>query len=284
MNKLVLYSIVFILLATGCQYFKKEQPQDVVVQLDDKYVSKSDLLAILPKQYTADDSTRLVQTYIDQWVIDQLLMKNAQNNIAVQEQEQLEELVHKYKTQLYTQVYKEKLVQQNLDTNINKEQIKTYFDQRNEDFKLNLDLVQFNYIHLDSMYTHVDDVQKWLKSGKEEDLKKLDSLSMGFKAYFLQPEIWVKKATIYDRIPVINAHNEHKYVKDRAYWKLEDSLGVYLVRFKKVLRRGDNAPLEYITPTIKQILLNKRKLNYIKKLEKDLLHDAVQNKQLRYES
>ena len=43
--------------------------------------------------------------------------------------------------------------------------------------------------------------------------------------------------------------------------------------------RGEQAPLEYSLPTVKQILLNKRKLELIKKLEKDITQDAVKNDQ-----
>ncbi len=36
-------------------------------------------------------------------------------------------------------------------------------------------------------------------------------------------------------------------------------------------------PLSYIKPTIEQIILNKRKLELIKKLEKDITKDAIKN-------
>ena len=61
--------------------------------------------------------------------------------------------------------------------------------------------------------------------------------------------------------------------------QLEDSLGVYLVFVEDVKLRNEQAPLEYSLPNIKQILLNKRKLELIKKLEKDITQDAIKNEQ-----
>ena len=61
--------------------------------------------------------------------------------------------------------------------------------------------------------------------------------------------------------------------------QLEDSIGVYLVSVEDVKLRNEQAPLEYALPNIKQILLNKRKLDLIKKLEKDIIQDAIKSEQ-----
>ena len=51
------------------------------------------------------------------------------------------------------------------------------------------------------------------------------------------------------------------------------------MQINDVLFRNDTAPLEYVMPTIKQIVINKRKLEFIKQLEKDITKDAMKNKQ-----
>ena len=51
------------------------------------------------------------------------------------------------------------------------------------------------------------------------------------------------------------------------------------MQIKDVLFQNDTAPLDYVKPTIDQIILNKRKLELIKKLETDITKDAIKNKQ-----
>ena len=51
------------------------------------------------------------------------------------------------------------------------------------------------------------------------------------------------------------------------------------MQINDVLGRNDTAPLEFVTPTINQIVKNKRKLELIKKLEKDITKDAIKNKE-----
>ncbi len=51
------------------------------------------------------------------------------------------------------------------------------------------------------------------------------------------------------------------------------------MQINDVLGRNEIAPLEYVMPTIKQIVINKRKLEFIKQLEKDITKDAIKNGQ-----
>ena len=81
------------------------------------------------------------------------------------------------------------------------------------------------------------------------------------------------------KIPVINNDNKKELLKKSNFIQLKDSLGLYLMQINDVLFRNDTAPLEYVMPTIKQIVINKRKLEFIKQLEKDITKDAIKNKQ-----
>ena len=56
-----------------------------------------------------------------------------------------------------------------------------------------------------------------------------------------------------------------------------DSLGLYLTSVKDVLLRNDIAPLSYVEPTIKQMILHKRKIQLIRDIEKILVQDATKN-------
>jgi hypothetical protein len=53
------------------------------------------------------------------------------------------------------------------------------------------------------------------------------------------------------------------------------------VAVKDVLFRNNIAPLSYIKPTIKQIILHRRKIELIREIEKILVKDATQNKNFK---
>jgi len=122
-------------------------------------------------------------------------------------------------------------------------------------------------------------IETKFKRFNEEDKRELDSLSIQFKSYSLKDSIWVKASQVIDKIPVITPENKDQLLKKSNFIQLKDSLGVYLMQINDVLSRNDTAPLEYVKPTIDQIVINKRKLEIIKELEKDITKDAIKNKQ-----
>ena len=61
-------------------------------------------------------------------------------------------------------------------------------------------------------------------------------------------------------------------------FKITDTLGVYLFFMKNYLQRGSITPREVISPTIKNVIINQRKLKFTKQFEKDILQDAIKSK------
>ena len=73
--------------------------------------------------------------------------------------------------------------------------------------------------------------------------------------------------------------NQDRYLKKSQFFELQDSLGVYLVKITGVHNINDIAPLSYIEPSIKQVLLNRRKLDYIRKLETEIIDESIKEKE-----
>ena len=84
----------------------------------------------------------------------------------------------------------------------------------------------------------------------------------------------------FSKFPEIKKYIKNNIVKKSLFYQLEDSLELYLIKVEKSVFRNDISPLEYIEPTLKQILLNKRKLDFVNNFEKELIYDAVQSNQL----
>lgn len=59
----------------------------------------------------------------------------------------------------------------------------------------------------------------------------------------------------------------------------QSNKSIYYVQIKDVLKPTENAPIEYVESTLKQIILNQRKLEFVKKLESDVINTGIKNKQ-----
>ena len=274
----VLYILVFILVSS-CDFIKTTDDSVPVARVNDSYLYEDDIIGLVAKGTSKQDSTLLIQNFINKWATQQLLVDGAKLNLSEEKQEAFDKLVVQYKNDLYTKAYMEALVKRNIDTSVTLNEAEAYYNNNKEVFKLNEELLKFRYIHVDENIINYDKVKERFKRYNEEDRKILDSISIQFKSYSFNDSIWIKLNQAIKKIPAVNSENKNQLLKKSNFVQLKDSLGVYLMQINDVLVRNDTAPLEYVKPTIDQIVINKRKLELIKELEKDITKDAIKNKE-----
>jgi hypothetical protein len=271
--------LLFILVLTSCNIFRDEDERIPIARVGDHYLYSEDLKDIIFGGLSKEDSSLVVQNFINKWATQQLLVDGAKLNLNATTQYGFDKLVVQYKNDLYSKAYLEALVRKNLDTVVKAEEAKVYYDAHKDVFKLNEDLIKFRYIHLDENMIDFTNIKSRFISFNKEDKAALNSMALQFKNYSLNDSIWVKLNQVIAKIPSVNSSNSNELLKKSNFIQLKDSLGVYLMQIKDVLLRNEMAPLPYVRPTINQIVINKRKLELIKKLEKDITKDAIKNKQ-----
>jgi len=274
-----LFALLLLLLFFSCNFFKKEEDKTLLAKVNDTYLYLEDLKDLIPEGTSEEDSTLLVTNFINRWATQQLLIDGALINLNEEKQESFDKLVEQYKNDLYTKAYLEALVQRSLDTNVTTEEAESFYNKNVEAFKLNENLIKFRYINIDENRQDFDDITEKFKRYNSEDKKVLDSISIQFKSYSLNDSIWIKVSQVFNKIPAVTLRNQNQLLKKSNFIQLKDSLGVYLMQINDVLLRNSLAPLEYVKPTINQIVINKRKLELIRELEKDITKDAIKNKQ-----
>lgn len=273
---------VFILMILGmvsCNFFQRQEEKKIVARVGSNYLYEDELKAVLSGNLSAQDSINLARNYIDTWATKQLLTDKAIINLNEEKLRELEGLIREYRTDLYINAYQEALVSRSMDTTVSPQEIEAFYRENNENFRVNEELLQFRYLHLLPGNSSLEDITKRFKRFNEEDKHILDSLSLQYKNYSLNDSIWIKISQVVEKVPVITSENKEEYLKKSQFFKIEDSLGVYLIYINDVAKTYDIAPLAYIQPTVKRIILNKRKLEFVEKLEKDILNDAIQKKQ-----
>jgi hypothetical protein len=271
-------SLGCVILLQSCNYFQTAEEREVVARVNENYLYLEDIQSLVGEGVSEEDSTLMVNDFIKRWATQQLLIDKAKFNLSIEQQKEFDELVSNYKNELYSKAYADAMVAKRLDTTFNQNEIEKYYNEHLENFRLNEDLVKLRFINLNTNLDF-DDVKRKFIRFNEEDKANLDKISLQFKSYSFNDSVWVGTKSVYNRIVPLNDGNKSQLLKKTNFLQLEDSLEVYLVYVNDVLLRNDQAPLEYAVSTIKQILLNKRKANLVKELEKDITRDAIENKQ-----
>ena len=271
--------IVLLVLANSCDYIKKSDSSAPIARVNENYLYQEDINGLVSEGISKEDSTLLIQNFIKRWATQQLFVDGAKLNLSEKKQEDFNKLVIQYKNDLYSKAYIEALVKRSVDTVVPINEAEAYYTNNKEVFKLNEELLKFRYIHVDENIISFKDIKAQFKRYNNSDKKILDSISIQFKSYSFNDSIWIRLSQVIKKIPAVNSENKNQLLKKSNFVQLKDSLGVYLMQINDVLVRNDTAPLEYVKPTIDQIVINKRKLELIKELEKDITKDAIKNKQ-----
>ncbi|WP_298420499.1 peptidyl-prolyl cis-trans isomerase [uncultured Kordia sp.] len=277
MRKLI--AIISIFLCCSCEYFRSSPDGEPIARVGENYLYKSDIAPLLSENTSQEDSTIIVTNYINRWATQQLFIQKAKINLSQEKQTAFDELVEEYRKDLYIEAYKEAVVKKTIDTTVTGFDEAAYYDSNKENFKLNEELLKLRYISISKDNSNIEEITERFERFDTEDKIILDSLAIQFNNYSLNDSIWVKATQVFNKIPVITTENKAKYLKKSQFSKIEDSIGLYLVRIEDMIGRNDIAPLAYVRPTVQQIILNKRKLEFIRKLEKDITKDAVKRKQ-----
>ncbi|MDB3976792.1 peptidyl-prolyl cis-trans isomerase [Flavobacteriaceae bacterium] len=261
----------------GCDFLEPKSNKVPVARVNDTYLYQEDIQELISQNTTKQDSISIVANYIQRWATQQLLIDQANINLPRQQIEDYQQMVTQYRNDLFAQAYKGAIVSKLLDSTITQEEYGLFYQQNKANFTLKEEIFKLRYIHLDASFPSISETKKKLRRFDTEDVAALQDSSLEYKGANFNDSVWVKKETLLRQLPVIRT-NESKVLKKATFSQLEDSLGVYLLKIKDVLSPNQIAPLQYIKPIIKEIILNKRTLELVKELEKDITKDAVKNK------
>ncbi len=279
MSARIIIAFIFMLSTfMSCKFFAEKDDRTPIARVNSSYLYLEDLEGVLVEGLSETDSTIVVNNYINRWATQQLLIDGAAINLSEDKLDDFDRLVEQYRSDLVSKAYLEALVKQNIDTMVSVEETLEFYEANQENFRLNEELIQFRYINVDENISYLKDITQRFKRFDDEDKYVLDSISVQFRNYSLNDSIWVKVSQVINKIPAVTVMNKDQLLKKTNFVQLKDSLGLYLMQINDVLVRNEIAPLEYIKPTIDQIVINKRKLELVKQLEKEITKDAIENK------
>lgn len=271
---------IFLLttMVVSCDYFRAPKKPKAIARVGENYLFQDDIVDLVPKGTSKKDSVAIVKSFIDRWATQKLLFEAAERNISTDKVAEFKSLIEQYKIDLYTKAHIESLVIRQIDTIVTDAQIDDYYTKNKQYFKNSSELVKLRYINLVKENPKFAKIKSKFSSFTKNDRKELEQLAVQFKSYAFNDSIWVDINQVYEKIPFINLENKQKYISSGMNFQYPDSTTVWLVKINKVLPKDSPTPLEFLKPTIKQIIINNRKLELINTIEKEITNDAIKDK------
>ena len=275
-----IYFYLFLLFS-ACNLPTNEE-SDAVARVGENYLFQSDLQDQIGPRYNGD-SLQIANRLIDDWAEQLLYLKKAEINLSSTEKNDLTNLVRTYRNDLYVKTYKDKAIQSQLDSLVEQAEIRVILKKTKlilEPIKIYYEVVMFVFEMKIIIYV----IRRSLRSFNDVDKVFLDSIALQFTTYSMNDSIWVPASQFFNRLPLISERRYKNFLKNNTFFELQDSLEVYLVVIEEVVLRNDLAPMEYVMPTLKQILVNKRKLELMRQFDREIIEEGLlQNTYERYE-
>lgn len=264
---------------TSCNFFaKKESNEDngkPLARVYDKYLYFDEVKDIIPKDLNEKDSLAFLQNYINIWAKDQLMIYKAEYNLT-EDQKDFSKAIEEYRNDLLKFTYKQEYVKENLDTNIADTAIANYYKKAGSDnFSLQQSIVIADYAVIKNEAPELKKAIKWFSSNDKKDQEKLQDYLLKYAYKFsLNDSSWVSFERVKKIIPDEEI-NQADFLKNHKYLQYKDDINTYLLHIKDYKLKGDLAPLSYAKGIIKNVLINRKKLSLLSKLEQNLLKDAM---------
>ncbi len=269
---------LFSLLAAVVSCGKAPEAKDgAIARVNNEYLYREEITDLVPPGTSKEDSIAIVKAYIDRWASQKLMYSAAEVNLDKEKQAEFDVLVNQYKTDLFTRAYLEEIVKQSVDTTLNEEDLKKYYNSNKQNFRTPGALVKLRFLQVAKDHPKFSTVRSRFLSSRKADAKALNDMAIQFKSYAFNDTTWVDMNEVYRKLPFITPENRDKYIGSGISYQYPDSLNVYLVKVVRVLDKNQISPYEYIKPTLAQLIINNRKLELIKKFQEEITDDAIKN-------
>jgi len=270
--------IILLILTVSCSSFFKKKNERVLARVGDSYLYESELKGVVAAGTSAKDSLVITRTFVENWVRSQLVVQQAEKNLPAEQLDFTRQL-EAYKNSLAIYAYENALVRQKLDTVISDEEIQDYYDANQQNFLLKDNIVQIQYVKLPLKSSVAKQVRQLLSADSPNDRTQLSELCEKNAAdYFLDNENWIPFSDVLKEIPV-KAYNQEEFLQNHRELEYRDSAFVYLMKIKDFKIRESVSPLDFEKQRIRDIILNKRKIDLIHRMQDDLFTNAQKKNQ-----
>ena len=268
-------SILFFVLLLSCN-LNNELDKNTIAKVGDKILTFEELLEKIPSNIERLDSTLVVNEIINNWALNELLIKNAEINLTDLEKNRIKKNSNEYYNNLLVNSYKNKIASVNSDTLVDQNDVAEYYDTNFSNFVLYEDIVKARYVRLNKNNFNINEIKRRFRRFNRDDIVFFDSISLQLLNYSLNDSIWINKDLFFKKINVLDDEEIDRIVKKTLYIAKEDSLDVYLVKINGFMGINDKAPLNYIYKRIEELIINKKKVDFIKKFDTEIIENAKQ--------
>lgn len=265
---------IFVLIGLfACNNSSKETEVKAIAVAGDKNLNEDEYKQFNFMGSGANDSVFISKKLIEGWAQDELFYQEAKEKL-MPEDLNVEAEIEKYRRELINYKYEIRLIENNLDTAITKEEIQAYYDANRDNFILKDNIVKVNYFKVPIKSKALNKMKAAVVSQNPKEKENLKALCLQYADnYFINDSTWLLLEDIKKEIPQLRELPEYNFYAGR-YFEYADSLNYYYLKIKEIKIKNGLSPINFEMTNIKNILLNGRKMKLIRQYKQQILEKA----------
>ena len=264
----------------SCVHKTADVARKPLLEVEGKFLYVDEIQQVMPPNVNDSDSTQIAQSYIRKWVTDVLMYENAKRNIT--NKTEIDELVESYRKSLTIHQYQQKMIEQRLPKEPSEEDLKAFYTQYSEQLVLKENVIKGLLLIIPQKAPKLSMVRGWVQSANAKSLENIEKYSLqNAISYDYFGDKWLPLSEILKRMP-LKIEDPSKFLASNRFVETSDSTEHFFLRIVSYKTTGQVEPYEMAKDRISNVLLNKKKADFIEKFEKEIYTDAVENETVTF--
>lgn len=271
----LIHCTLFIIFLGSCQYFQPKvgKTQKAIASVGDEMLYEESILGLIPSNISSNDSVTFVEKFIDDWVKKQLMISKAKEAIDFNEAE-LQQKVLEYQYALMVHAFEKRFLDQNLDAEVSPYEVQEYYDQKSENFILRQNLAKCLYFKIPNSAPNLNRFRRNLRNYPTDSANVIDYSNQFSIRSYLDQNSWVRFDEVLLETPLKDINDKSRFLRTNKEVEASDEDYTYFIKIFEYKLIGEVAPLEFVEESIVDIIINKRKIELVKELEKNIYEEA----------
>ena len=266
--------VVALVACAGCNSWSGFKADDeMVARVGTTYLYRSELASAMPRGIAAADSANYAQAFISKWIVGQLKQQEAEKLFS-QSESDIDKLVDEYRRSLLVHRLDRYYLEAEPCSEITDKDIASYYNLHKSDFRISQPMVKGEIVAIGESFRRREQMLKWFESSKVEHRADFTESCRKNNFLHLQFEEWVSFSDFLSNLPLLRNSRHEELLSSRKTQKILHNKTYYYFRITNALKVGDTMPLDMAKENIRQILINRHRVDVIHRHEELIMNNA----------
>jgi len=268
----IAFLILLFLFLFSCKdgfNFNRDTKDPIIAKVGEKNLFKSQIAELIHQGTSPTDSAAIVDGYIENWIRENLMILEAEKNVAADIN--LNKLVDDYRSSLLVYNFEKRLVDQMLDTVITMDEKRDYYESFKNQYLLSHPIFKCVIAKVSSKASGLKDIKNAL--GKADMTESIFLIKEKAVYHHLDTAKWMTIEDLESLLP--KGMIEISELSGGKVFQKKEKDYEYFVKIITYYDEKRIPPFDYIEGKIIKTILSERKIELLKKYRQDLYDQGI---------